>query len=171
MDNQLHRVVITGVGAITPLGLTMEDTWQGLLAGRSGVAPVTLFDPANIPPKIAAEVKGFDPQKYMEFKEVKRTSRMTQLAIAAVKEAIAHARLDLEKEDRTRVGTEIGTAVGGIETVISEQKVLDTRGARRLNPQLIPSFLINMPSCQVAMVVGAQGPAHSPVAEIERAHV
>jgi len=77
MDNQLHRVVITGVGAITPLGLTMEETWQGLLAGRSGVGPLTLFDPANIPPKIAAEVKGFDPQKYMEFKEVKRTSRMT----------------------------------------------------------------------------------------------
>lgn len=164
MNNQLHRVVITGVGAITPLGLNIEETWQGLLAGRSGVGPVTLFDPANIPPKIAAEVKGFDPQKYMEFKEVKRTSRMTQLAIAAVREAIAHARLDLEKEDRTRVGTEIGTAVGGIETVISEQKMLDTRGARRLNPQLIPSFLINMPSCQVAMVVGARGPAHSPVA-------
>ncbi len=78
MHNHNHRVVITGVGAVTPLGLTLEDTWQGLIAGKSGIAPVTLFDPANIPPKIAAEVKGFDPQKYMDFKEAKRTTRMTQ---------------------------------------------------------------------------------------------
>ena len=164
MRNHGHRVVITGVGAVTPLGLTLDETWQGLIAGKSGIGSVTLFDPVNIPPKIAGEVKKFDPQKYMDFKEVKRTTRMTQLAIAATREAIAQARLDLEKEDRTRVGTEIGTAVGGIETVLSEQKTLDTRGPRRLNPQVIPSFLINMPSCQVAIMFGLKGPAHSPVA-------
>ena len=164
MRNHGHRVVITGAGAVTPLGLTLDKTWQGLIAGKSGIGAVTLFDPINIPPKIAGEVKKFDPQKYMDFKEVKRTTRMTQLAIAATREAIVQARLDLEKEDRTRVGTEIGTAVGGIETVLNEQKTLDTRGPRRLNPQVIPSFLINMPSCQVAIMFGLKGPAHSPVA-------
>jgi 3-oxoacyl-[acyl-carrier-protein] synthase II len=164
MRNHGQRVVITGAGAVTPLGLSLDETWQGLIAGKSGIAPVTLFDPANIAPKIAGEVKGFDPQRYMDFKEVKRTTRMTQLAIAAAREAVAHSRLELAKEDRTRVGTEIGTAVGGIETVLNEQKTLDTRGARRLNPQVIPSFLINMPSCQVAIMFGAKGPAHSPVA-------
>src|SRR5262245_19717174 len=83
MRNQGHRVVITGAGAVTPLGLTLDETWKGLIAGKSGIGSVTLFDPTNIPPKIAAEVKNFDPQKYMDFKEVKRTTRMTQLAIAA----------------------------------------------------------------------------------------
>lgn len=164
MRNHNQRVVITGLGAVTPLGLTMDETWRGLVAGQSGVAPLTAFDPASIPPKIAAEVKGFDAQNYMDFKDMKRTTRMTQLAIAAAKEALAQARLDLNKEDRTRVGTEIGTAVGGIENVITEQKTLEERGARRINPLAVPSFLINMPSCQVAIMFGAKGPAHSPVA-------
>ncbi len=164
MKNHNQRVVITGIGAVTPLGLTMDETWQGLIAGKSGVARLTAFDPANIPPKIAAEVKGFDAQKYMDFKDVKRTTRMTQLAIAATREALAQAQLDLNKEDRTRVGTEIGTAVGGIENVISEQHTLEQRGARRINALAVPSFLINMPSCQVAIIFGAKGPAHSPVA-------
>ncbi|MBI1801864.1 MAG: beta-ketoacyl-ACP synthase II [Chloroflexi bacterium] len=164
MNNHNRRVVVTGLGAVTPLGLSMEETWQGLIAGRSGVGPVTAFDAAPIPPKIAGEVKGFDPQNYMDFKESKRTARMTQLAIAAAKEALAHARLDMSREDPTRVGTEIGTAVGGLENVISEQKTLETRGARRINPLAVPSLLINMPSCQIAMMTGAKGPAHSPVA-------
>lgn len=164
MNANEPRIVITGVGAVTPLGLDLESTWQGLIAGRSGVDHIRLFDPAGIPPKIAAEVKQFEPQKYMDFRDTKRTARMTQFAIAAAREAVAAARLDMAREDPTRVGTEIGTAVGGIETVVSEQKALDERGARRLNPQAIPSFLINMPSCQVAMIFGAKGPAHSPVA-------
>ena len=164
MKNHNRRVVVTGLGAITPLGLSMAETWQGLTAGRSGVAPITAFDPSSIPPKIAAEVKGFDPQNYMDFKDVKRTARMTQLAIAATREALSQSRLDLNQADRTRVGTEIGTAVGGIENVINEQHTLEQRGARRINPLAVPSFLINMPSCQVAITFGAKGPAHAPVA-------
>src|SRR5436309_15637788 len=99
MRNRGRRVVITGLGAVTRLGSSMADTWQGLIAGKSGIGPLTLFDPVGIPPKIAGEVKDFNPQRYMDFKDVKRTRRMTQLAIAATREALAQSRLDMDKED------------------------------------------------------------------------
>jgi 3-oxoacyl-[acyl-carrier-protein] synthase II len=164
MRNSNQRVVITGIGAVTPLGLTMPESWAGFVAGKSGVGFVTMFDVSNLPVKIAAEVKGFEPQKYMEAKEVKRVARFTQLTLAAAQEAVAHAQLDLGKEDCYRVGTELSAAIGGMDVVIQEQHALDARGARRISPLSVPAFIINMAACQTAMMLGAKGPAHSPVA-------
>lgn len=159
-----RRVVITGMGAVTPLGLNLEDTWQGLVAGKSGVTRITQFDASDLPVQIAAEVKGFDPRDYLDFKEAKRTARFTQLAVAATREALAQAELDMGGEDPLRVGAEIGCAVGGLEHILKENEVMKERGPRRINIMAVPSILVNMAACQIAMMFGAKGPAGTPVA-------
>jgi len=161
--NTSRRVVVTGMGVISPLGLNMDQTWAGLVAGRSGVVPVTEFDVSEYDWKIAATVKDFDPTRYMPAKEARRMGQHTQFAIAALAEAEEQAGIDFTQEDPTRVGISLGSGVGGI-TIIEEQvQILHTRGMRRINPTLLPAILINMPACQLAVNIGAKGPAHAPV--------
>jgi 3-oxoacyl-[acyl-carrier-protein] synthase II len=158
------RVVITGMGAVTPLGTEVDTYWEGVLAGESGVDYITLFDTSDCPGKIAAEVKDFDPMDYMDAREARRTSRFMQFATISARKALEDSELDLSKEDPTRVGLEIGSAAGGIGIVEEQACVLRERGARRIQPTVVPSVLISMAPCQMAISLGIKGPASSPVA-------
>ena len=159
-----NRVVVTGMGAITPVGIGLENTWRALLAGQSGAKRITRFDVSAFPTQFAAEVRDFDPAKFMEFKEAKRMARFSQFALAATREAIQQAGLDWSKEDMTRVGLEMGTAIGGI-SIIEEQAILfHERGARAVNPTLVPVIIANAAPCHIAILFGIKGPTNSPVA-------
>ncbi len=158
------RVVITGMGAVTPVGLSVADFWDSIIAGRSGVGLVTLFDAEGYPTKIAAEVKGFDPQNYMERREARRMSRFIQLALASATMALEDAGLDMEREDATKVGLEIGSAAGGVGVVEEQALMLSQEGFRRVKPTALPSILISTAPCQVAITLGVKGPTNAPVA-------
>jgi 3-oxoacyl-[acyl-carrier-protein] synthase II len=158
------RVVITGMGAITPVGLNVADFWQGITAGRSGVGPITQFDASQHPSQIAASVEGFDSTDYMDKREARRMARFTQFALAATQQALRDAELDLTREDRTRVGLEIGSAIGGIEMIEEQSLRLRDRGPRRINPIVAPLVIINIASCHIAVLLGIKGPASAPVA-------
>lgn len=159
-----RRTVVTGVGAVTPLGLTAEATWQGLLAGRSGIGPITRFDSSVLPVHIAGEVKDFQPEKYMDRKEVRRTSRASHLAVAAVRMALADAGLPEPLPCSERVGTVVGTGAGGLEVIDRELTTLRTRGFERVNPFALTGFLANMPAYHVSLITGAHGPINTVVA-------
>lgn len=158
------RVVITGMGAVTPLGTTVDTYWKAVIAGKSGVSYITQFDTAQCPSKIAAEVKEFDPLDYMDRRAARRMARFIQLATATAKMAVENADLDLSKEDPTRVGLEMGSAVGGIGLVEQQSQILRERGPRRVHPTVLPSVLLSMAPCQLAISLGIKGPASSPVA-------
>ncbi|MFB0536300.1 MAG: beta-ketoacyl-ACP synthase II [Anaerolineae bacterium] len=159
-----HRVVITGMGAITPVGLNVADFWQGITAGRSGVGPITQFDASQYPTQIAASVDGFDPTDYVDKREARRMARFTHFALAATQQALQDAELDLAREDLTRVGLEIGSAIGGIDVIEEQSQRLQDGGPRRINPILVPSVIINIASCHIAVLLGIKGPASAPVA-------
>ena len=158
------RVVVTGVGAVTPLGNDVETFWDGVTEGRSGVDYITHFDTSDCPAKIAAEVKDFDPLDHMDRREAKRSSRFIQFATAAARMALDHARLDLSKEEPTRVGLEIGSAVGGMSIIEEQANILRERGPRRIQPTVLPAVLLSMAPCQMAISLGIKGPASAPVA-------
>ena len=158
------RVVVTGVGAVTPLGGDVDTYWEGVTDGRSGVDYVTQFDISDCPAKIAAEVKDFDPLDHMDAREARRSSRFIQFAGAAVRMALRHAGLDLSKEDPYRVGLEIGSAVGGMGIIEEQAHVLKERGPRRIQPTVLPSVLLSTAACQMAIKFGIKGPASAPVA-------
>jgi 3-oxoacyl-[acyl-carrier-protein] synthase II len=158
------RVVITGMGAITPIGLNVADFWQGITAGQSGVRSITQFDASQHPTQIAASVEGFDLTGYVDQREAKRMARFTHFALAATQQALQDAELDLTKEDRTRVGLEIGSAIGGIDVIEEQSLRLREGGPRRINPIFVPSVIINIASCHIAVLLGIKGPANAPVA-------
>ncbi len=159
-----RRIVVTGVGAVTSLGLTAEETWRALLAGRSGIGPITRFDSSMLPVHIAGEVKDFQPEQYMDRKEVRRTSRASHLAVAAVRMALADAGLPEPLPCSERVGTVVGTGAGGLEVVDRELTTLRTRGFDRINPFALTGFLANMPAYHVSLITGAHGPINTVVA-------
>jgi len=162
--NERRRVVITGMGAMTPLGLTLEETWEGLLAGRSGVGPITQFDASELPVRIAGELKGFDPRQYINFKEARRMARGSQVAIATAQATLANAGLGLPLADEERVGVLIGSAVGGLGRAIAGVDTFRAKGLARVNPFIITSALVNMPSHHVSHWAGAKGPISTVVA-------
>ncbi len=151
-----HRVVITGLGAITPLGLTAEEFWEGLVNGRSGIGPITLFDASSYQTKVAGEVKGFDPTEYMSLKRVDRTARCSHFAIAAAKMALESARLDMSQETPERVGTVIATT-GGVALLVDQGEVIKKRGPNRIDPLLITKMAASMVPAQVGLEIGAKG--------------
>ncbi len=155
---QLKRVVVTGMGAITPIGNNLTEYWEGLLSGRNGIGPITLFDPSKHACQIAGEVKGFDPHKYMERKEAKRMDRFSQLAVAASKEAITNANFVINDLNAEQVGVIIGTGVGGLKVLEDQQEIYLTRGASRCSPFMIPMMIGNMAAGLVAIHTGAKGP-------------
>lgn len=152
------RVVITGLGAVTPVGIGKDEFWQALLAGKSGVGKITRFDASQYTTQIAGEVKNFDPAKYIDKKEAKRMDRCTQFAVAASKMAFEDSGIDLEKEDRTRIGTMIGTGIGGMDTLHDQFINLFDKGPGRVSPFFVPMMIGNMAAGQTSITFGLQGP-------------
>ena len=152
----MTRAVITGIGAVTPVGLSAPETWAGLLAGRSGVRPLTRFDASGFPVRIAADVQGFDPLAAMPRKRARRTARFAQLAIAAAKEALADARLPPLGEISDRFGVTIATALGGIDIIDAEAPRLYGGAPTRVTPFLLPMLIANMASSAVCMSGGTE---------------
>jgi beta-ketoacyl-acyl-carrier-protein synthase II len=155
------RVVITGLGAISPLGLTAREFWDGLLAGRSGITRITHFDASGLPCQVAGEIKGFDPKKFIDFKEARRMSRCSQLAIAASREALSDAGLangTSKMADPERVGIVLGTAIGGLEKADEGITALRTHGYNKVNPFAVPSAVPNMPAHHISHTYQAWGP-------------
>jgi len=152
-----RRIVITGLGAVSPLGLTVEDFWQGLISGKSGIGPITLFDASAFPVKIAAEVKGFDPTNYMPPKRADRAARCTQFAIAATGMALKSANLDMSREKPESVGVVMASS-GAMTLLIDQGELLRKRGPKRLDPLIIPKITPSMVPAQVGLVFGAKGP-------------
>jgi len=154
----VNRVVITGIGAITPIGIGKDAFWQGLAEGRNGIERITRFDASECTSQIAGEVKDFDPALYIDKKESKRMDRYTQFAVAAAKMAFEDSGLDLEKEDRDRIGTYIGAGIGGMETLHTQYKRLFDKGPRHVSPFFIPMMIANMAAGQVAIAFKLHGP-------------
>ena len=154
----MQRAVITGLGAITPIGLTVEEFWSNLTAGVSGAGPLTTFDTTGFIVRIACEVKDFDPKTYIDSKLVKRTCRATQFAIAASQMALADAGLTIDGNNETTVGVVMNTGGGGIGEMEEGTKTLLAKGPRSINPFFLPSVMPNAVSCLVSMVTGAKGP-------------
>ena len=151
-------MLVTGIGAITPLALDREGTWAGLLAGRSGIGPITAFDASGLSTRIAGEVHGFDPTRYLTGKRLRRTARFSQFAIAAAREAVADAGLDLAAEQTDRIGIAINAAVAGFDTIEDAARDVLIEGRDRLSPYFVASSLTNMPACEVAIDLGVHGP-------------
>lgn len=152
-----RRVVVTGMGAITPIGLSVDEFWESVKAQKTGFAEITKFDTTDYKCKLAAEVKGFDAKNYMDFKSAKRMEAFCQYAVAASKEAIEDAGLDMEKEDAFRVGVAIGSGIGSLQAVEREYKKLLEKGPGRVNPLLVPMMISNMASGNVSILYGLKG--------------
>jgi 3-oxoacyl-[acyl-carrier-protein] synthase II len=152
------RVVVTGIGIISPLGLDVPSTWQEIIAGRSGVDFITLFDASEFDVKIAGEVKGFDPLLYIDRKRARHMDRFTQFAIAASLEAVESTSLRIDSSNGYEVGVIIGNGMGGLSTLSEQLKVLFNEGASRVSPFLIPTMIPDMASGQVSIRLGAKGP-------------
>ncbi len=153
----MKRVVITGIGAVTPIGNNCADFWSAIKAGKSGVGEITRFDTTELKTKIAAEVKDFDPTAFIDKKEVRRMDLYTQYTIVAASEAFESAKLDMEKEDAWRVGVISGSGIGGIETFADQHTNLMEKGASRVSPFFIPMLISNMGAAQVAIKYGMRG--------------
>ena len=153
-----RRVVVTGIGLVSPLGVGTEATWEGARAGRSGVGPITLFDPVRHAARFAGEVKGFDPLVWLERKELKKCGRFIQFAIGATEMAFAASGLRITPENATRVGVAIGSGIGGFEVIEREHQTLLERGPDRVSPFFILSAIVNLAAGQVSVRLGAKGP-------------
>ena len=154
-----NRVFVTGLGAITPVGLNITDTWDSLVSGTSGISNITSFDAENYKTKIAAEVTNFEPGDYIEKKQVRRLDRFVQLAIGAALQAVEHANLDINQSNSTRIGVMIASGIGGIITISNQLEVLAEKGPNRVSPFFVPMMLPDMASGQVSMTIGARGPS------------
>jgi 3-oxoacyl-[acyl-carrier-protein] synthase II len=157
-----RRVVITGMGAVSPLGLDVPALWQGVREARSGVGPVTLCDTAGLESRIAGEVKGFEPQNYMDRKEVRRNDRFIHFALAATGEALRSAELTITPENAEEIGVIIGSGIGGIATFAEGLNTLRDKGPGRVSPFLVPAMITNMAAGQVSIQYGLKGPNFCP---------
>lgn len=153
----MRRVVITGMGAITPIGNSAEEFWQGICENKIGFGPITQFDTTEYKVKLAAEVKDFDPKRYMDAKTAKRMERFSQFAVAAAKEAIEAAGLDMAKEDPYRVGVSIGSGVGSLQAVERELKKVEAGKPGRVSPLFVPMMISNMAAGNVSIQFGLKG--------------
>jgi len=159
MVEGLRRVVITGLGAVTPIGNDVSQYWEGLRSGSNGVAGITLFDASRHACRFAAEVKGFDPSGWLEPKESKRWDRFCQFGVVAAKQAVAHAGLTIDASNQHRVGVAIGSGVGGLLMMETQAQVLHERGPDRVSPFCVPMMIPNMATGLAAIAVGAKGPS------------
>jgi beta-ketoacyl-acyl-carrier-protein synthase II len=153
-----QRIVVTGMGVVSPVGLDVPTMWQNLVAGRSGIGPVTLFDASEYGSRIAGEAHGFDPLNYMDAKDARRADRFVQFAIAAVQEAMDQSGLVIDEQNSRDVGVIVGSGVGGIWTYSEEFAKLRDYGPRRVSPFLVPMITVDVPAVQIALRTGARGP-------------
>jgi 3-oxoacyl-[acyl-carrier-protein] synthase II len=157
-NSPLKRVVVTGLSAITPIGNTLAEYWQGLISGRNGIGLITRFDASKHACRIAGEVKGFDPHEYMDRKEAKRLDRFAQFAVCASKDALADAKLVIDELNAEQIGVLIGTGVGGIKVLEDQQEIYLTKGPSKCSPFMIPMMIANMAAGMTAIHTGAKGP-------------
>lgn len=160
----MKRVVVTGVGAITPIGKNCNDFWDGIKEGRNGVDTITAFDVTDFKCKIAAEIKDFDAAEYIDKKDARKMDRYTQFGFIAAREAFENSGLDMEKEDPWRIGVITGSGVGGIETLETQHETLMTKGPGRVSPFFVPMMISNMAAAQIAIHLGAKGANENVVA-------
>ncbi|GAB4267092.1 MAG: beta-ketoacyl-ACP synthase II [Deferrisomatales bacterium] len=153
-----RRVVVTGLGCVTPLGIGVEESWKSCVAGRSGVGPITKFDAAGMKTQIAAEVKGFDGTRYVEKKELKKMDTFIQYAVASARMAMDDAGYEVSEEEAARVGISLGAGLGGLPEIEAQHKVLLESGARRVSPFFIPMVIVNLAPGYVSILTGAKGP-------------
>lgn len=158
-----QRIVVTGMGTVNPLGLSVSESWGNALAGKSGVGPISLFDASNLDVRIACEVKNFDPQDYLSSREARRRDRFEQLAVAAAQEAHKQAELDIEQLEVGRVGVLVGSAIGGIKSTSEGVLTLHDQGPRRISPLTIPMLMINGAAGMISIDYGYRGPSFSVV--------
>jgi 3-oxoacyl-[acyl-carrier-protein] synthase II len=158
-----RRVVITGMGMVSPLGNNLATSWAAMMRGECAVEPITKFDTTGFPCTVAAFVKDFDPTQYMDKRDVRRMASFLHFAVAAAQEAMADANLDMNREDPERVGIEIGSAIGGADVVEGERLNLEQQGLKKVNPATIPALLINMPGCYIAINHNIRGPVNASV--------
>jgi 3-oxoacyl-[acyl-carrier-protein] synthase II len=156
-----RRVVVTGMGAVTPLGLTLDETWKNLVAGKSGIASITQFDTTGYETKFAGEVKNFDPSVYIEKKEQKKMDRFIQFALASAQMALADSGLELTEELKERTGSILGVGIGGLAAIEVQHSVLMQRGPSRITPFFIPMVISNLASGQVSIRYGLKGPNYA----------
>jgi len=159
----MKRVVITGMGLITALGHTVEETWEALCQGRSGIGPIRNFDASAYTVRFAGEVRDFEPSRYLEHKEIRRNDPFTHLAVAASRQALAQARLSITEQFAPHIGVCIGSGVGGLMTLHEQFAVLHEKGPARVSPFLVPMMMINAAPGMVSLLTGAQGPAWAAV--------
>ena len=160
----MARLVVTGLGCITPIGQSVDEFWSNLTAGVSGVRRITLFDPADMDCQIAAEVKDWDPRRYMEAKAARRAARFSQFAVAAARQAAEHAGLVIDDSNRDDTAVIMNTGGGGVDAIADSQTVLLEKGPSRVSPFTVPAMAPNMASCQVAINLGIRGPTITSVA-------
>ena len=153
-----RRVVVTGLGPVSPIALGKDAYWKALREGKNGIGPITTFDLGDCPVTFGAEVRDFDPTRWMPGKEAKRSDRVIQFAVAAARMAVEDAKLDTNAMDPYRLGVYIGTGQGGIETSFNNFNTMLTKGSRRVSPYFIPMMISNMSTAYVAIVLGAKGP-------------
>ena len=158
-----QRVVVTGVGAVTPLGLSVNETWDGLLSGRSGIDFIDRFDTSQLRTRFAGQVKNFDPQNYMDRKEARRLDLYIQYALAATKEAIEDSKLDFSQEAPNRIGCIIGSGIGGILSTLENQAVANEKGLTRISPFMVPNLLVDSAAGKVAIEYNLHGVNHAVV--------
>ena len=163
MQRVERRVVVTGIGLVTPLGIGNEPTWQGILAGKSGIGPITRFDAKELPSRIAGEVKGFDPAQFMDKKEARRNDLFIQFGLAATQIALKDAALPIDKPLGERVGVIVGSGMGGLATLEDTHLTAVNKGHRRVNPFFIPSIIVNLVGGQISIRYGAAGVNYAPV--------
>ncbi|HOW28564.1 MAG TPA: beta-ketoacyl-ACP synthase II [Elusimicrobiota bacterium] len=152
-----NRIVITGMGPVTPIGIGKDEYWDGLKNGRPGFGRITFFDPSAYPTQIDAEVKNFNPELYVDKKKARRMDRFTHFALAAAKMAVEDAKLDFTKENRERIGVIVGSGIGGLPTIEAEHKVLLEKGPKRVSPFLIPMLITNIAPGEIAIEHGLMG--------------
>ena len=153
-----NRVVITGMGAMSPLGLDMATTWENLIAGKSGIDYITLFDPEPFETKIAGEVKGFDPTDYVSRKAARHMDRFAQLAVAAGFQAVNSAGLKISTDNEDQIGVTIGSGIGGLTTLFQQIKILLESGPGRVSPYLAPMMISDIAAAQISIALGVKGP-------------
>ena len=160
---ELKRVVVTGLGAVTPIGNTPEETWKSMLAGKSGAAPITLFDTSNFKTQFACEVKDLNINDYIDRKAVRKLDRYTQLAMISAMQGVKDAGLDLEKEDKTRIGVIYGVGIGGIKTFEEEVSyyALNNENGPKFSPFFIPKMIADIASGQISIHFGFHGPNYT----------
>ena len=156
-----RRVVITGMGVVSPIGIGRAAYWDGLMSGRSGASRISAFDAKDYPCQIAAEVRDFDPETFIQPKAIKRSDRFTQFALAAARMAVEDAHLDLARLDLDRCGVVVGSGIGGLATIEAEHRVLQEKGPNRVSPFLVPMMIVNIAGGDIAIEYGFRGPNYA----------